>query len=186
LPAGSLQIIRIEQIYGFIALGLIYFALLASPLTAVFPGFRYREQYIFARRGIGVAGFYFAVLHTALAFFGQLGGFTGVKYYTTTYSVSISLGTLALVVLLIMALTSFDGIIRAMSYRRWKLMHRSVYIAGLAIIVHFALIGSQYMNGVDAFFIITYLLIALLLVLEVLRFRIYLKKRREKKKGNNV
>jgi methionine sulfoxide reductase heme-binding subunit len=186
LPSGNLQIIRIEQIYGFVAIGLIYFALLASPLTIVFPRFRFRDQYIFARRGIGVSGFYFATLHTLIAFFGQLNGFSGLKFLNGTYHLSLLAGTLGLAILLMMAATSFDSVIRKFSYRRWKLAHRTVYIAGIGIILHFALIGSHFGENIDPIMIVTYLAIAVLLVLEILRIRIYLRNRHTEKLEKNA
>lgn len=174
IPSGSLQIIRLEQIYGFVAVALIYLALLISPLTIVFARIPRKREIIHTRRAIGVSGFYFATLHTLIAFFGQLGGFGGIKYLTATYQISLLLGSLALVILLYMALTSFDKIIAGMSYRRWKFTHRFIYLAGLMIIVHLALIGSHFID-VSPLGVVIYVAIGLLLALEALRIRLALK-----------
>lgn len=180
IPSGSLQVIRIEQIYGFVSLALIYSALMISPLTIVFARIPHRSAIIHSRRAIGVSGFYFAILHTVVAFFGQLGGFSGVSYLNSVYRWSLLLATFALAVLLVMTVTSHDTIIRKMTYRRWKLMHRTVYLAGVAIIVHFVLIGSHYIEN-SLILWVTYFALAVMAVLEVLRIRVAIRKWRDKR-----
>lgn len=174
IPSGSLQAIRTQQIYGFVSLALLFLALLASPLTKTFPNIPLKEEYLHARRAIGVLTFYYAFLHSSLAFFKQLGGFGGVRYYNTEYSWSLSLGVLALAVLFIMAATSLDKAVNLLSFKRWKLLHRLVYIAGVAVLVHVALIGSHY-EGFGLQSGLTGLMVLILLGFQVVRIRrIYL------------
>lgn len=162
IPSGSLQIIRMEQTYGLIAVLLLYAALLASPLTKNYPNFSFKEAYLHARRAIGVLAFYFAFLHSFLAFFLQLGGFNGIKYYSSVYNWSLLLGVLALGILFVMAATSVDWVIRVMSFKRWKLLHRLVYVAGVSILVHIVLVGSHF----EQFnFLSTLTVVALILLL---------------------
>lgn len=180
-PAGSLQTIRTEQIYGFMSILLLYSAILASPLTKVFPRLPGKDAYLFARRAIGVSAFYFAILHTYITFFGQLNGFAGITYLNHTYRVSLLAGVLALAVLLIMAATSFDWIVTHMGYKYWKLLHRLVYLASLAVLLHVLLIGPHYDKGATAIGILTYLAAVVLIVLEFLRIRLNAKQRKTKK-----
>jgi DMSO/TMAO reductase YedYZ heme-binding membrane subunit len=169
IPAGSLQPIRIEQWFGFISLGLLYAALLASPLTKVNPELPFKTSYLHARRAIGVLAFYYALLHGLVAFFNQLGGFAGMQYYSDTYRLALLLGAGALAVLAVMTMTSLDWAVKVMGFTKWKLLHRLVYGAGIAVLVHVALIGSHY-DGINALSMLTIVGIAFLLWLELQRF----------------
>ncbi len=168
IAVGNLQVIRMEQLYGFACLLLLYLAMLASPLTKVFPALPFRAAYLHARRAIGVLAFYYALLHVLISFFGQLGGFAGLGHFDGTYEVSFLLGSFALAVLLVMAATSLDWAVKTMGFHHWKLLHRLVYFASVAIIVHVALIGPHYMQ-LSLLGIVTYVAIALLIGLEVAR-----------------
>jgi len=169
VPAGSsLQAIRIEQAYGFVAITLLFLALLASPLTKAFPNAPYNAFYLHARRAIGVLTFYYAFLHVCISFFVQLGGFSGIKYYSSKYELAIILGLFALTILFAMAATSLDLAVKVMTYRRWKLLHRLVYGAGLAIIVHVLMIGSHY-SSLNVVSVLTAVIVILLLRFEIPR-----------------
>ncbi len=178
IPSGTLQIIRIEQSYGFIALLLMYVAILASPLTKVFPNLPGKNAYLHARRAIGVSAFYYAFLHVYITFFQQLNGFSGIKYLNKTYSISLLGGIFALGVLFIMAATSLDWVVDKMGYKHWKLLHRLVYFASLAVILHIMLIGPHYDKGLSFLGGLTYIAIAFLIILEVLRIYLNIKQRR--------
>ena len=183
VPAGSLQTIRVEQAYGFIALLLLYTAILASPLTKVFPRLPGREAYLHARRAIGVSAFYYALLHGYITFFGQLDGFGGVKYLNRTYTVSLLAGTFALGVLAIMAATSFDWVVDRMGYRHWKLLHRLVYFASAGVLLHVMLIGPHYDGGFSLVSLLTWLAAAFLVTLELVRIRLNSKSRKAERRS---
>lgn len=162
IPSGSLRVIRLEQVYGFVSLGFLYLAILATPLTKAFPDIPGRERYLKARRALGVSAFYFGALHSGVAFFGQLGGVNGLSFLSGNYVWSLVLGGLALLILLLMAATSFDYAIKKMTIRWWKFLHRFVYLATLLILGHIFLI-STHVRGLDA--IATQILLLLLLIL---------------------
>lgn len=178
VPPGSLQTIRIEQAYGFISLALLYTAMLASPLTKVFPKLPGKIAYLHARRAIGVSAFYYAVLHVYITFFKQLNGFRGIKYLNHTYSLSLLGGVFTLGVLFVMAITSVDWIVDHMGYKNWKLLHRLVYLASLALLLHILLIGPHYDNSLTVLGGLTYMAAAFLVVLEILRIRLNILKRK--------
>lgn len=181
IPGGSLQIIRIEQTCGFISLGLLYCAIVISPLMKVFPNIPGKEAIFHARRAIGVSAFYYAVLHVYLTFFGQLNGFAGIPYLDERYGVSLLFGVFTLGVLFIMAGTSFDWVVSKMGYKHWKLLHRLVYLASLALLIHVTLIGPHYENGLTLLSFLTYLAAAFLIVLEFLRISKVLEQRVKKR-----
>ena len=165
---GTLQTIRIEQTYGFLSLLFLYVAILASPLTKVFPNLSFKEAYLHARRAIGVSAFYYAFLHVYISFFKQLSGFAGIKYLDTRYSTSNLFGTIALGILFIMASTSIDWIVDALGFKNWKLLHRLVYFACVAIIIHIVILGPHY-NNLNILSITTVLAVLVLVVLEAIR-----------------
>lgn len=168
IPNGSLQIIRIEQFFGFISILLLYIAILASPLTKVFPNLKIKNKYIHARRAIGVLSFYYAFLHTYITFFSQLNGFDGIKYYNSRYSLSIILGFIGLTILCILATTSLDWFVDLVGFKYWKLLHRLIYVASVAIVVHVAIIGPHFLK-LSLIGIITYVAIGFIVVLEIKR-----------------
>lgn len=185
IPPGTLQVIRIEQIYSFASIIFLYMALLASPLTKVFPNLSFKEPYLHARRAIGVLAFYYAFLHACISFFGQLGGFPGIKYYNDRYGLALILGMFALAILFVMAVTSLDWAVDKLGFKNWKLLHRLVYLAGLAILLHIVLIGPHYAN-LNPVSILTWLAVAGLLLLEAVRFyRATKNQRRSKQKGDH-
>lgn len=176
IPSGSLQVIRIGQFYGFVSIVYLYFALLASPLTKVFPNLYFKEQYLHARRAIGVSAFYFALLHTYITFFKQLGGFSGIKYLDSHYAASILFGAIGLGILFIMSATSFNIVVDKLKFKNWKLLHRLVYIAVLSIIIHIVIIGPHY-NNLNFFSLFSLAALIFLLCLELVRFILFVNKK---------
>jgi DMSO/TMAO reductase YedYZ heme-binding membrane subunit len=174
IPEGSLQTIRIEQLFGFLSFLLLYLAVLASPFTKVFPKLGFNKHYLHARRAIGVLSFYYAFLHVYITFFTQLNGFSGLGYFNAQYNLSLLFGFVALCILAIMTMTSLDWAVKKMHFKNWKLLHRLVYIAGVSILIHVAIIGPHY-TSLGAVGIFTYGSLAFLLILEIIRIRSALK-----------
>lgn len=105
---------------------------------------KHRMKHVeFARRAIGVSAFYFALLHASIALFGQLGGIGELQYLPELFKWSLLGGAVALLVLAIMAVTSFDKVIKFMTFRKWKWLHRLVYTAGVLVILHIWMIGTH-------------------------------------------
>jgi DMSO/TMAO reductase YedYZ heme-binding membrane subunit len=179
VPAGNAQLVKIEQAFAFSSLLFLYLALLVSPLLKVFPRIRYKEVLSYNRRPIGVLAFYFAFLHAYLVFFNQLGGFAGITYYNTKYEISLFFGILGLAILAVLAFTSFDALIKKITFRRWKVLQRLVYIAGCAILVHIIILGPDF-TKLTIIGLITYIALLVLLILQIARIRIVILARRLK------
>lgn len=174
---GDLQLIRLQQTYGFIGLGFLYVALLAAPLTKVFPNIRGKDTYLHARRAIGVSAFFFSLLHGSVAFFGQLGALSGIQYLSGRYQLSLLLGGITLIILAAMAFTSFDKVIDRMGFPRWKKLHRLIYFGGIAVLIHIVMIGTHYAYGSTTASRITLAGLLFLFLLEAVRIDAVLKKR---------
>lgn len=177
VPAGSLQVIRIEQAYGFVSFLLLYLAVLASPFTKTFRFAAFNKAYLHARRAIGVLSFYYAFLHAYMTFFMQLNGFDGLAYLNAQYALSLTGGIIALGILAVMALTSFDWAVKTLRFKNWKLLHRLVYLAGIALLVHVVVIGPHY-REVTVLGITTWCALTFLAVLEVRRIGLAIKGRK--------
>jgi DMSO/TMAO reductase YedYZ heme-binding membrane subunit len=178
INSNSLLTIRLTQTYGFCALAYLYLALLQSPLYSAFPNLPGNSLWRRARRSLGVSAWIFAILHSSNAFFFQLGGFPGLAFLGSAYIIPILYSFTALVILTLMAGTSFDFIIRKMG-PNWKRLHRLVYLAGIFILVHSLLLGSHFENINEAIPVFVYSLVFFLLILEGMRFDKYIQKWRQ-------
>ena len=142
IEADQLYFIRLQQIMGLAALTYWYGALMISPLTYVLGKDRMRHI-TFARRAIGVSAAYFAILHLVISLWGQLGGPEELVRLPSLIQTSLAFGLVGIVVLIIMAATSFDVAVRFMTYKRWKLLHRTSYVAFILVVIHIWMIGTH-------------------------------------------
>lgn len=143
IASDQVFIIRAQQMFGFISLAFLYGALVLSPVAGIAGKRPAIRLWLFARRAIGVSAFYFAVLHAAVAFWGQVGGLDGMALLPERFRWALWLGCAALSILLIMAATSFDRVVRYMTYCRWKWLHRLVYGASILLIIHVWMVGTH-------------------------------------------
>lgn len=174
---SNTDIEKLTRAYALFAFAYLYLALLATPLIRLFPRLPFAGQYIKARRAIGVSTLYFASLHATIAFFFQLGGFSGLQYLSNTYLIAITLSATALLILCAMASTSFDKMISKLSYPKWKILHRFVYLAALFILIHAFLLGTDFSNLHSLFTQTIFTAIIFLFLLEAIRIDIYLRKK---------
>lgn len=109
--------------------------LLALAITPAMQIFRL-PKLLTVRRMIGVAAFAYAAAHLAgyvvmenfdLA---KVAGEIVLRFYLT-------IGLAGLLILAALAATSTDAAIRKMGARRWALLHRLVYIAGVLGLIHY-------------------------------------------------
>ena len=88
------------------------------------------------RRTVGVATFLYAVLHLCLYAAGE--AFDLVKVASEiVLRIYLTIGFAALLILLALAATSTDGMVRQLGARRWQGLHRLVHAAALLGVVHF-------------------------------------------------
>lgn len=166
ISSSQLQIIRLTQIYAFFAVLYLYLAMLVGPLSRFING-PFIQNWLQARRGLGVSAFFFALLHASFAFFGQLGGFGGLPFLSSHYLLGISLSFTALLILTVMASSSFDWIVSKMKFKKWKWLHRLVYLAGIFILIHALLLGTHFHDLSEDIPFILFFAVTLLLMLHV-------------------
>lgn len=144
VPNEDEQITVLVPLFAYTAIFYLYITLLAGPVTKLFLWMPFRGAYIKARRALGVSVLYFSLLHAGFAFFIYLGGLSAFLSLNAFYLFSLSFGTIALCIFTVMALTSFDAMVRILTFSRWKFIHRFVYLAGFFILIHALLVGEFY------------------------------------------
>lgn len=167
------QYTHLVEIYGLIALWLLYAALLATPLTSTFPTMPYRALYLKARRAIGVSAFFFGLVHGTIAFFFLFGGLQGLSFLVPPYTNGFIIAVVALLILAAMAATSFDSMVIRLG-KWWKWIHRFVYLAGVFILIHALIFGRDFQRGLaDSNTQFLFFGIIILLALQSLRLHRY-------------
>lgn len=165
----GVHISRLTQIFALTAVTFLYFTLLAGPLCYILPKSTFTEQYKHARRALGVSAFYFSLLHACIAFFLQLGGFAGLPYLSDTYIFNVTIGAISLLILYLLAITSFDFVIKKMTFPKWKILQRFVYLAGFLTLIHALMLGTHFKSLNEFIPQIFFSALAILLFLEAKR-----------------
>ncbi len=93
-----------------------------------------------ARRNLGVYGFLYILAHFTIFWLYDRGGSITSTFEEITERVYLWFGFGALVIMLPLALTSFDGMVTKLGPKRWKLLHRLAYVAVAFGIIHFYLL----------------------------------------------
>jgi sulfoxide reductase heme-binding subunit YedZ len=91
----------------------------------------------FHRRAIGVASFAYAALHTVVYLERKWGADLIV---TEALKPGIATGWLALLIFLVLAITSNNFSVRSLG-KSWKMLHRTVYISAILVFAHWILTG---------------------------------------------
>lgn len=118
---------------GRFAIVLLLLSLACTPLNSLF-GFRAALK---VRRALGLYTFLYATLHFTI--------FLALDYQFDWRLIGqailekrfILVGATALLILAALAVTSFDWFKKRMG-KRWKALHRLVYLAGVLVVLHFA------------------------------------------------
>lgn len=143
----QLYYVQLKQVFGFLSIAFLYVSLIISPVQRIIGTPEWMKNVIFARRAIGVSAVYFALLHSGVSLWGELGGFGGLTLLPSKFILPLLCGATALTILCILALTSFDKMVIRLGYHRWKWIQRLVYLCGLLIIVHIWTIGVHFVPG---------------------------------------
>lgn len=124
---------------GLISVWLLVLSLSVTPLSLMFGPRRWILWLRANRRYIGVASFFYGLLHT-LIFFKR----AKLSVFLDTFTAfPMQAGWVALVIMLAMTITSTDGYVRRMG-RGWKLLQQTIYAASALIMIHWVLTVSHY------------------------------------------
>ena len=145
-------------------LRLLVLSLAITPVRRIIPKLSW---FIRFRRMVGLYAFFYACLHLTT----YVALYAGFSWTTIVDDISrrrfITAGVVAWLLLLPLALTSTTWSIRKLGGKRWQALHRLVYVAAIAGIVHYWWGVKQ---GVHTPMTITLVLTALLLLRPVLSY----------------
>lgn len=124
---------------GESAAQIMILAMIITPLRMLFPKSGFWQWMLKRRRHIGVAAFIYAVFHTVL-YIVDMGSLRAMLNEFT--ALGIWTGWLAFFIFIPMALTSNDFFVRKLG-RSWKTLHRCVYAAAMATLVHWIFVHND-------------------------------------------
>jgi methionine sulfoxide reductase heme-binding subunit len=162
---GSLRLSAEPIAYTHNALGLMALRVLIATL-AVTPISRLSgyTPLMSLRRMLGLWAFAYAAVHLGFYLWLELDFSLGQLWQEALKKPFILFGMLGLLAMAPLAATSTRAAIKALGGRRWQMLHRLAYVAGIAGVVHFLL-------RVKGFQLEPWIYAALLLVLLGLRLR---------------
>jgi len=133
---GQLGVNPVETLLhetGRTALAILFAALAVTPIRRLTGWNRIQR----VRRMLGVWSFVYALSHLLIyVVFNHLGD-VGAILDDVVERPFIFMGMLTFVILLALAVTSTNGMIRRLG-RRWQYLHRLVYVAAMTATIHFA------------------------------------------------
>ena len=101
------------------------------------------------KRVVGLSAFFFAALHLAIWVSLDLGFSWGTALSEVAKRTFLLVGMGAFVLLVPLALTSFNAAIRALDGVRWRRLHLLVYPAAVLALIHFAM-GAKVLDSEHA------------------------------------
>jgi methionine sulfoxide reductase heme-binding subunit len=147
----------LERTLGLWALRFLIVALAITPLRRVGG-----PSLIRYRRAIGLLGFYYACLHLTTYLVLDQGLNLAAIWADIVKRPYITVGMLAFTILLPLAVTSNNAMIRRLGSRTWQRLHKLVYIATAAAAIHFVMLVKSWWTPEPAIY--AALVAALLLV----------------------
>ncbi len=173
IPAST-EAIRFFAVSGFL---LLCVSLIIGPLVTFFP--KKFAPLLKERRAVGVIAFILILAHFALVF--ALAYNYNLVFLFSIFSIVIAVP--AMIILFLLACTSFDKAIRKMGFSKWKLLQRFNYIAFILSFVHFVLNLNGYFvllpSGLVFVNIAEVLLIILGVITIILQIAGFFKKRQQ-------
>ena len=140
------------------SVGLLFLAMIITPLRRVFTSAKWVNSLLYHRRAIGVASFVYATHHTIVYLERKWGA---NLILTEGLKPSLATGWIALLIFLLLALSSNNRSVLILG-RKWKPLHRSVYIAAALVFAHWALASFDP--------VLAYIVLCMLFTIEIIRF----------------
>lgn len=133
---------RVEYVARYTGIWTLRFLLLTLAITPLrrLPGL---GNLIRFRRMFGLVTFFYACLHGLHYFALDVQWNWQVIQEDLTIRRFFIVGFAALVLMIPLAATSFNGAIRWMGGRRWQLLHRLVYVSAILGVIHYSLQGKS-------------------------------------------
>ena len=121
------------HVTGILSLVFLFLTLLMTPLQWL-TGWSGWSAF---RRSLGLYGFFYAFVHLII----YVGFDRAMNLTSTLHEITmrrfLQIGTAALVLMIPLAVTSTNSMIRRMGGRNWKLLHRLTYLVAILGVVHY-------------------------------------------------
>jgi methionine sulfoxide reductase heme-binding subunit len=130
---GADPIKKAEHLTGDWAIRMLAVALAVTPVRLL-SGWGWLQLY---RRPLGLFAAFYAALHV-IVFFGLDLALAFDEFFTEIVKRPyLTMGMAAFLMLVTLAITSTKGWVRRLGAHRWQRLHRLVYVAAVAALVHF-------------------------------------------------
>ena len=147
---GDLVYGEIIHASGEFSARLLLLTLAITPLRLFFCDSNWPTWLLHRRRYFGVAAFMYAALHTVVYLDRKIG--SGLVLQEAA-EFSMWSGWLAMAILVPLAVTSNDASVRRLR-RRWKKVHRWVYLAALLTFTHWIFVAFSFVPGLIHFLVL--------------------------------
>ncbi len=121
------------HITGILSLVFLFLSLAVTPLR-VLTGWNWL---IASRRSLGLYGFFYAVLHVIIYVAWDRMGSVVSTFEEIVSRRFLTVGFLAVLLMIPLAVTSTNAMIRRLGAARWKLLHRLAYVVVILGVVHY-------------------------------------------------
>ena len=118
---------------GMLALIFLLLTLLVTPLRKI-TGLNWL---IFSRRTLGLYAFFYASLHFLIFFSLDRGCSVSGTFFEMVKRKYLMVGITGLLVMVPLAVTSTNAMIKRLGGKRWRALHRLAYVAAIAGVVHY-------------------------------------------------
>lgn len=145
---------------GYFAVGFLITVLSLNPLKKLFPKWMLITYLNRHRQEFGVATFFYATIHMA-CFIIKRGGFMQTLPYVIHPAIAPVL-IVAYPIFFLLAISSNQYSVKKLTFLKWKKLHKTVYIAEVAVIIHMILVWQIFWAA---------LLFAPLVILQFIRKR---------------
>lgn len=130
---GANSVNNALHITGLLSLVFLFLSLLMTPLRWM-TGW---GGWIAFRRALGLYGFFYAVVHLII----YVGFDRALNLSSTLHEIwmrrFLQIGFVAILLMVPLAVTSTNGMIRHLGAKRWKLLHRAAYLAAALGVLHY-------------------------------------------------
>ena len=144
---GDLFYGEMIHLSGEFSARLLIVAMAITPLRLMFANANWPNWLLHRRRYIGVASFAYAALHTVV-YLNRKGSLDLILHEAAEFSMWT--GWFALAIFIALALTSNDASVRRLR-RRWKKLHRWVYVAAVLTFAHWIFVAFDFVPGLVHF-----------------------------------
>lgn len=132
-----------HQYTGYIAVCFLILVLILKPLKITYPNFIFNKLGLGKhKREIGVASFTYAALH-AYFYYLKKGSLAKLLPYLV-HPIIIPASLIAFPILFVLAITSNNFSTKRLGYVKWKKIHRTVYLAQYAALIHMIMAKERF------------------------------------------